>query len=168
MSHLDNKYFELWEVLAEMVNSTRRLEVLWAFRDDGYKIKLEDIKGYYSSIGLDMVLKEMFLLYDGLLDKELVMEFGTEEDISFGSIVRYASPSDRYDNCELIDIVNGIEDDDLYGFKYFFLNINPESLDEDTMEEILNLIPDEAYVYAEKYLRLLPKNVRDELKERYF
>ena len=77
MAHFENGFSEFWEVLVELVNPSRRMDVLWAFRDDGYKVKLEDIKGYYQSEGLDVVLKEMLLLYDGLLDKEIIMDFGT-------------------------------------------------------------------------------------------
>ena len=167
MAHFENGFSEFWEVLVELVNPSRRMDVLWAFRDDGYKVKLEDIKGYYQSEGLDVVLKEMLLLYDGLLDKEIIMDFGISENVPFENLVKYASPNEKYDNYELTDILNNIEDDDLEAFKAFFTNIKPENLDEDTMREILDMTPYEAYGYANRYLQLLPEDVRIRIKSDY-
>lgn len=151
-------FFDLSNVLTEMRTVSSKLNVLWAFRDDGYKIKESDIVEYHDCVGTDPVLKEMLMMYKGTFSKETIMDFCySAEGIPISDLLKRLESGAVFSHDEAYDLLNSLDDKDLESHRCFFAVYNPDSMDEDSLREILDLIPKEAYKYAQKYLKLLPK-----------
>lgn len=170
MSENDNyRYFDLSNVLTEMRTISSKLNVLWAFRDDGYIIKESDITEYKDYVGVDPVLKEMLMMYKGTLSKETVLDFCySGEGIPMSDLLKRLNPGAEFSHDEAYDILNSLDDKDLESHRCFFAVYNPKYIDEDSLRDILDLIPEEAYKFAEKYLKLLPKEDGLSIWQDYF
>lgn len=165
--HFDNS-LELWDVLTSLNGEENRIKVLNAYLSDGYEIKESDIKDYFNFEADDLVLREMIKRYHGTFSKETIMDFclsGT--DIPFHEIINHVAKT-SFEHEEVLDILNSIDDNDLLSYKAVFEIFNPEHLDADMFRDVLDIIPDEAFKYVEKYLKLLPSQEGLEIWQDYF
>ncbi len=171
-TYKNSNYFcnglELWDVLTSLNDEENRLKVLDAYTSDGYEIKESDIKDYFNFAADDSVLYEMIKRYNGTFEKETIIDFclsGT--DIPFHEIINHVANT-SFNHEEVLDILNSIDDNDLLSYKAVFEIFNPELLDADMFRNVLDTIPDEAYKYVERYLKLLPYQDRLEIWQDYF
>lgn len=169
VSDSDNyKYFDLCDVLLAMNTISCKLKVLWAFMDDGYRIKESDLTGY-NICGDDAVFKEMFMMYKGTLSKETFKDFCMFANvIPRSELIKRLDPWAKFDYEEVYHILLAFDYEDLESYRRFFEIYNPTYMDANSLKKLLNRIPIEAYKYTEKYLKLLPQEESLSMMRKYY
>ena len=169
MSKYDDHFFELYNVLASMSSEENKYRALKLFLEDGYEIKEDDIKDYFSFEGSDYVLRMMLQNFKGVLSKDTIMDFCIfGSNVPLPELIVHAGKDFRLNQDELMDILYSFHEENILSYKYLFDMFDIEYLSEDQFREVLDAIPEKAYKYTAKYLKKVHPDVGLAIWQDYF
>ncbi len=169
MSKYEDHFFELYNVVASMNDEGKKLQAIDLFVSDGYEIKENDITDYFCYEGTDYLFRVMLHKYKGTLSKDTIMDVITlGSGVPIPELLIHAEPGFKLSTDEIMDLLYSFNSEDILSFKYLFDIITPSHISGDTFRDILDTIPEKAYKYAKKYLRLLPPDEGLEIWQDYY